>query len=134
MKRVVISWENCPSLGRYPVVPVYPNACNLWVSHQSVGRFCFDFWLIVKYRLDHICTANKSLISVIVSWLLGVCQSNHFFKTQNKAKCNENSQIFNISLVRKKLFWKVVTLENQHSPRIGSLFGWNWFFIRTFWN
>ena len=41
LKKVVISWENCPSLGRYPVVPVLTNARNLWVSHQSVGCFFF---------------------------------------------------------------------------------------------
>ena len=35
-------------------------------------------------------------------------QSNHFCKTDNKAKWYEKSKIFNLWQVRKRLFWKVV--------------------------
>ena len=50
-------------------------------------------------------------------------QSNHFCKTDNKAKWYEKSQIFNPWQVRKRLFWKVVIQRLLGNLPIGSLFG-----------
>ena len=49
-------------------------------------------------------------------------QSNHFCKTDNKAKWYEKSQIFNLWQVRKRLFWKVVTQRLLGNLPLGSLF------------
>ena len=67
---------------------------------------------------------SPKYISYIVQIFCKQCcfHSNHFWKTYNKAKCYEKSQIFDLWWIGKKLFWKVVTLENQHLPQIGRLF------------
>ena len=50
-------------------------------------------------------------------------KSNHFCKTDDKAKWYEKSQIFNLWQVRKRLFRKVQTQRLLGNLPIGSLFG-----------
>ena len=99
------------------------------VIKSEIGVKCQNTYLLFCFLLDQKEEwITEQILNKYISYIGRIflnndgCQSFHFCKTYNKAKCYEKSQIFNLCLIGKKLFWKVITLENQHLPQIGSLF------------